>query len=85
MLFFFSQLLLFFDNVKIKETIWTYHYPKRWRLTVQRTKDEGNHEKQIYVTEECYDAVNVGDWFIYDKSFCSFTEPCEKSKEGEKQ
>lgn len=66
-------------------TIWTYHYPKRWRLTVQRTKDEGNHEKQIYVTEECYDAVNVGDWFIYDKSFCSFTEPCEKSKEGEKQ
>lgn len=36
-------------------TIWTYHYPKRWRLTVQRTKDEGNHEKQIYVTEECYD------------------------------
>lgn len=64
-------------------TLCTYYYPKRWRLTIELTKDENTQEKQIYVTEECYNAVSVGDWFVYDEAFCSFKEPCEKSVERE--
>lgn len=59
---------------------YTYHYPDRWRLTVQWYADNSFHEKQIYVTQACYEAVNIGDWFVYDEEFCSYIEPCEKSR-----
>lgn len=60
---------------------YVYRYPDRWRLTVQWYEEESFHERQIYVTEECYEAVNLGDWFVYDKDFCTYSEPCERSKE----
>lgn len=66
-------------------TYCTYHYPQRWRLTIQWTENEISKEKEIYVTEDCFNAVNVGDWFVYDKAFCSFQEPCEKSVKKEEK
>ena len=58
--------------------IQNYYYPARWRLTIQWYADESFHERQIYVSQECYETVNIGDWFVYDKEFCSFIEPREK-------
>ena len=51
------------------------HYPDRWRITVQWYSNEKFESRQIYVTEDCYNSVAIGEWFVYDKSFCSYKEP----------
>lgn len=60
---------------------YSYHYPDRWKVTIQWYSEGKFHTREIWVTEECYNKVTIGDWFVYDKNFCSYTEPCEKSKE----
>lgn len=72
-------------NGKTTSTImipYTHHYPDRWKLTIQWYADNKFHNKNIYVTKECYDSVNIGDWFVYNKSFCSLKEPCTKTREN---
>lgn len=56
---------------------YTYHYPDRWKVTVRWYENEEKHEREIYVTKECYETVKLGDWFVYDTEFCSYKEPCE--------
>lgn len=60
---------------------YSFHYPNRWRITVKWYSDGEFHTREIYVTEECYNKVTIGDWFVYDKDFCTYTEPCEKNRE----
>lgn len=60
---------------------YTYYYPDRWKLTVKWYEEEEEHEREIYVTKECYEAVNLGDWFIYDSEYCTYREPCEINRE----
>lgn len=54
---------------------YTVCYPDRWYITIQKysEKEEKMLTATYRVTEDVYDAVEVGDEFVYDKNY----EPTE--------
>ena len=48
-----------------------YYYPEKWEITIQDWDDtEGKMVTATYrVTKEVYNAVEIGDKFVYDKEF----------------
>lgn len=57
-------------------------YPDRWRIKVE--EEITGKIKDIYVTQECFNLINVGNWFTYDPEYCSYDEPCTKTPVKEK-
>ena len=56
---------------------YVFHYPDRWRVKV-REYDEENRQityHECYVTEEVFNSLEIGDWFVYDESYCFANEP----------
>lgn len=53
-----------------------HNYPDRWKLTINCTDGK---KREVYVTQECFDSVAIGDWFTYDPEYCSYDEPCTKT------
>lgn len=54
-----------------------FSYPDRWVIKV--AEENTGNLKDIYVTQECFNLVNVGDWFTYNPEYCSYDEPCTKT------
>lgn len=56
-----------------------YSYPDRWKLTIKR--EENGKLQDIYVTQECFEKVNINDYFVYDSDYCSLDEPVMKRRQ----
>ena len=58
-------------------------YPDRWYVKVRRfNNDKQDYEyDDCYVTEECYNKLNMGDWFVYNSDYCFDEEPYTQVKE----
>lgn len=58
------------------------HYPNRWRVKVREYDTDSNkyiyHE--CYVTEETYNSLKIGDWFVYDEDYCYPDEPYSQER-----
>lgn len=57
-------------------------YPDRWRVVVREydsEKDEFIYH-ECYVTEETYNSLKIGDWFVYDEDYCYPNEPYTQEK-----
>lgn len=53
------------------------HYPDRYIVRI-RVYDYESHESkygEYYVSKECYDSINIGDWFVYDEDAHLDSEP----------
>ena len=55
-----------------------YSYPDRWKLTVKNESD--GKLKTVDVTQECFDSVEIGDYFIYNVEYCSYEEPVTRKE-----
>lgn len=61
---------------------YVFHYPDRWRVKVWEY-DEENRQityHECYVTEEVFNSLEIGDWFVYDESYCFANEPYIKER-----
>ena len=60
--------------------IWSY--PDRWRVKVREYDDEKDEfiYHECYVTEEIYNSLKIGDWFIYNEDYCYPNEPYTHEK-----
>lgn len=58
------------------------HYPDRWRVKVWQYDEESGEKiyHECYVTEEVFNSLKIGDWFVYDESYCYPDEPCTKER-----
>ena len=64
--------------------VYMRHYPDRYIVRI-RVYDYESHETkygEYYVTKECYDAINIGDWFVYSKDTHFDSEPYTQEKEN---
>lgn len=62
------------------------YYPDRWYVKVREyVSGDGMYKyHECYVTEEVYNTLEVGDWFVYDEEYCFPDEPYEQEqKQGE--
>lgn len=52
-------------------------YPDRWYVEVRSfNKEKQKYEyNDCYVTKECFEKLKIGDWFVYDESYCFSKEP----------
>lgn len=60
------------------------HYPDRYIVRIS-VYDHDSHEiirDEYYVSKECYDSINIGDWFVYDKDAHLDSEPYTQEKEN---
>lgn len=57
-------------------------YPDRWYVEVRSfNKEKQKYEyNSCYVTEECFEQLKIGDWFIYDESYCFSKEPYTEAR-----
>lgn len=76
------------SNGKTTTTIlvpYIFYYPDRWYVQVREYV--GEYEEFVYhecwVTEEVFNSLSVGDWFVYNEDYCFPDEPCEKIRQGE--
>ena len=58
-------------------------YPDRWCVRIRnREKAEDDYATNTFwITEEVYNSVEVGDWFVFDKDYCSTEEPHTKERQ----
>ena len=58
------------------------YYPDRWYVKVKEyvIGEETYTYYECYVTEEVYDSLEVGDWFVYDEEYCFPNEPYEQER-----
>ena len=58
-------------------------YPERWYVEVRKfNQDKQEWEyNDCYVTEECFNQLKIGDWFVYDSDYCFDKEPYTQVKE----
>ena len=58
-------------------------YPDRWYVEVRNfnTEKQEYEYNDCYVTEECFNQLKIGDWFVYDSDYCFEKEPYTQVKE----
>ena len=53
----------------------------RFALSAQYLNQDGMYKyHECYVTEEIYNTLEVGDWFVYDEEYCFPDEPYEQER-----
>ena len=64
-------------------TMYARTYPDRWYVQV-REYDEENQKyiyNDCYVTENTYNSLKIGDWFVFDEDYCFEEEPYTQEKQ----
>lgn len=63
----------------------TYNYPDRWVVFIKAYNSEKDSwdTEDYYISQEVYDHISVGDYFVYDREFHLREEP--HTKERKKQ
>ena len=56
-------------------------YPNRWKVTVRWFEKDRPYHEDIWITQECYESVHLGDWFFYDEDYCYPQEPYEQRRQ----
>lgn len=58
-----------------------YHYPDRWEIDIRQPDGEGGYlTAEYYVDESVFDAINIGDEFVYDSTRDYDEEPYTREK-----
>lgn len=60
-----------------------YRYPDRWVISIKKYNEKKQEfdTAEFYVSEEVYDQVNIGDYFIFDEDMGSREEPYTKERQ----
>lgn len=55
----------------------THYYPESWIVYIKAYDESENKwiTEDYYVTEDIYNAINIGDWFIYDSELHQQEQP----------
>ena len=80
-----SVLPMTISNGKTVTTImvpYTIHYPDRWVIYIKAYDEETRKwiTEDFYVSEEVYDSVNIGDYFVFDEDMGTRDEPYTKQE-----
>lgn len=59
-----------------------HRYPDRWVIFIKAYNEEKKafETEDFYVTEEVYNNINIGDYFIFDDEMGTDEEPCTKER-----
>lgn len=58
-----------------------YHYPDRWEIDIRQPDGEGGYlTAEYYVDESVFDAIKIGDEFVYDSTRDYDEEPYTREK-----
>ena len=73
------------SNGKTVTTImvpYTIHYPDRWVIYIKAYDEEACKwiNEDFYVSEEVYDSVDIGDYFVFDEDMGTRDEPYTKTR-----
>lgn len=73
------------SNGKTVTTImvpYTIHYPDRWVIYIKAYDEEACKwiNEYFYVSEEVYDSVDIGDYFVFDEDMGTRDEPYTKTR-----
>ena len=57
-------------------------YPDRYYVKTKTYNEEKeNYEyNECYVTKDCFEKLEIGQWFVYDKTYCFEEEPYIQEK-----
>ena len=80
-----SVLPMTISNGKTVTTImvpYTIHYPDRWVIYIKAYDEETRKwiTEDFYVSEEVYDSVNIGDYFVFDEDMGTRDETYTKQE-----
>ena len=80
-----SVLPMTISNGKTVTTImvpYAIHYPDRWVIYIKAYDEETCKwiNEDFYVSEEVYDSVNIGDYFVFDEDMGTRDEPYTKTR-----
>lgn len=61
---------------------YTIHYPDRWVIYIKAYDEEACNwiNEDFYVSEEVYDSVDIGDYFVFDEDMGTRDEPYTKTR-----
>jgi len=81
----FMMMPITINNGKTTTTVmmpYTLHYPDRWVIYI-KAYDEEKQEwvyEEFYVSEEVYNSVNIGSYFVFDDGMGTREEPYTKTR-----
>lgn len=72
-------------TITIINMTYSYSYPDRWVIHIKdyNSKEDKFDTEDFFVTEEIFDEISVGDWFVYSDDGTLREEPYSKKTKEE--